>query len=144
MNNGNSNLLVRWLVLAVGVALAARFAPGIDYRDWTTLMLVVLLLSLFNAFLKPLLVLFTLPLVVLSAGIGLWVINAFLLLMASRIVDGFTVRNWGSAMLGSLIISITNIVFSSVIRIRKEQPRPGSPPRNRPGPPPGKGDVIDV
>ncbi|HLP06832.1 MAG TPA: phage holin family protein [Opitutaceae bacterium] len=147
MNNGFFNQMLRWLFLAMGVALAAKIVPGIHCDDGMTLLVVVILLSLFNAFLKPLLVLFTLPLVVLSAGFGLWLINAFLLWATSRFVDGFYVGGLGAALLGSLIISLTNMAFTVLFgakRVKAQRgPRgPQEPPR--PTPPPGKGDVIDV
>ena len=147
MNNGFFNLVLRWAFLAMGVALAAKIVPGISCVDGSTLFLVVVLLSLFNAFLKPLLVLFTLPLVVLSAGFGLWLINAFLLWGTSRFVSGFHVDGLWAALLGSLIISLTNMAFSTLfgakrVRVQRGPRGPQEPPR--PNPPPGKGDVIDV
>lgn len=144
MNKGSFNQVLRWLFLAMGVALAAKVVPGIRCDDGLALVVVVILLSLFNAFLKPLLVLFTLPLVVLSAGFGLWLINALLLWGASRLVDGFRVDGLFAALMGSLIISITNMAFSVLFNARtvKVQRGPAEPPR--PTPPPGKGDVIDV
>lgn len=147
MNNGFFNQMLRWLFLAMGVALAAKIVPGIHCNDGMTLLVVVVLLSLFNAFLKPLLVLFTLPLVVLSAGFGLWLINAFLLWATSRLVDGFTVRGLGAALIGSAIISLSNMAFTTLfgakrVRVQRGPRGPQEPPR--PTPPPGKGDVIDV
>ena len=148
MNNGLFNLVLRWVFLALGVALAARIVPGIAYADASTLFVVVVLLSLFNAFLKPVLVLFTLPLVILSAGFGLWLINAFLLWGASRLVDGFFVQGLFAALMGSAIISLTNIAFSTLVGPNKVRVRRGPAPqsdRRPPSPPPaGKGDVIDV
>lgn len=144
MNKGFFNQMLRWLFLAMGVALAAKIVPGIRCDDGLALVVVVILLSLFNAFLKPLLVIFTLPLVILSAGFGLWLINAFLLWGASRLVDGFRVDGLFAALMGSLIISVTNMLFSVLFNARtvKVQRGPAEPPR--PTPPPGKGDVIDV
>ena len=105
-------LVLRWAVLAVGVALAAAIVPGIDYDTWKTLLVVVVLLGLFNAFLRPILVLFTLPFVLLPLGLGLIVINALLLYAVGRWVDGFTVEGALAAVLGSLIISVTNMFLS--------------------------------
>ncbi len=144
MKEGLFNRLVRWLCLAMGVALAAKIVPGIHCADGLTLLVVVLLLSLFNAFLKPLLVLFTLPLVILSAGLGLWLINALLLLVTGRLVDGFHVDGFWAALLGSLIISVTNMAFSTLLGAKKARARREPPEPPRPTPPPGKGDVIDV
>jgi putative membrane protein len=128
------NLLLRWSIIAVGVALSAHIVPGITYDDGVTLLVVVALLSLFNAILKPLLVIFTLPFVVLSLGLGVWMINAFLFLAVSRLVDGFHVRDFWAAMWGSLIVSLTNIILSGLVKTRKLPP-----PR-----PPKSDDVIDI
>ena len=138
MNNAFVNLLLRWLVLALGVVLSTKIVPGISYDTGTTLAVVVLLLSFFNAVLKPLLLLFTLPFIVLSLGVGIWVINALLFLFAGRLVEGFHVASFGSALLGSLIVSGTNLVMS---RLLKPPPPRGPPPAGSPG---RRDDVIDI
>ena len=69
MNNAFVNMLVRWLILALGVVLSTKIVPGISYDTGSTLAVVVLVLSFFNAVLKPLLLLFTLPFIVLPLGI---------------------------------------------------------------------------
>jgi putative membrane protein len=128
------NLVVRWLVLAAGVALSAWLVPGITCDSGLTLLVVVVLLSLFNAILKPLLVAFTLPFVMLTLGLGIWLINAFLFLLVSRLVEGFHVRDFWSALWGALIISLTNVLLSGLIRTRVVVRRPPPPPE----------DVIDI
>ena len=134
MHRSGLNLVVRWLILAAGVALSTWLVPGIRCDSGVTLVVVVLLLSLFNAILKPLLVVFTLPFVVLSLGLGVWLINAFLFLLVGRLVEGFHVRDFGSALWGALIISLTNIVLSGMFRTRVVVHRPPPPPD----------DVIDI
>lgn len=142
MNQPFVNLLVRWLILALGVVLSAMLVPGIDYSDGTTLALVVILLSLFNAVLKPLLLLFTLPFIVLTMGVGVWLINALIFYFVGRLVDGFHVAGFGSAMLGALVVSLTNISLAGMLR--KNSRSPAAPPRAG-GPDGGKRDeVIDV
>ena len=136
MNSSLAQLLVRWLVLAVGVALAANFVPGISCDSGAALFTVVVLLSLFNAVLKPLLVLFTLPFIVLTLGLGVMVINALLFLFVGRLVDGFHVAGFWPAVGGALVVSITNMLLSS---LTKRPPRPPRPP-----PPPKRDDVIDI
>ncbi len=135
MNHPFVNLLVRWLVLALGVALAAAVVPGIHYDTGWTLAVVVVLLSFCNAVLKPLLMLFTLPFIILTLGIGVWLINAFLFLIVGRLVDGFHVSGFGSALLGAAILSVTNLVVSRLIT------SPPAPPKAKPA---AKDDVIDV
>ncbi|MGA2446861.1 MAG: phage holin family protein [Opitutaceae bacterium] len=129
------NLLMRWAILAVGVALSAVIVPGITYDSGVTLLVVVALLSLFNAILKPLLVIFTLPFVVLSLGLGIWLINAFLFLAVSKLVAGFYVRDFWSALWGALIVSLVNFFLSGLLHARRV-PRSTSPPK--------PDDVIDI
>jgi putative membrane protein len=127
------NLLMRWAILAVGVALSALIVPGITYDSGVTLLVVVALLSLFNAILKPVLVIFTLPFVVLSLGLGIWLINALLFLAVSKLVAGFYVHDFWSALWGAFIVSVTNFVLSGFLRTRRV-----------PRPPPRPDDVIDI
>lgn len=136
-------LLLRWLVLAIGVVLAAKIVPGIHYQDGMTLIVVVVLLSFFNAILKPLLVLFTLPFIVLTMGLGMILINALLFLFVGELVKGFYVEGFWSAVGGALIVSVTNFVLSMLLRSTPRRPGPPSPP----APPRGKGgsgDAIDI
>ncbi|HWA07961.1 MAG TPA: phage holin family protein [Opitutaceae bacterium] len=130
------NLLVRWSVLALGVALAATIVPGISCQDGVTLFWVVFLLSLFNAVLKPLLVLFTLPFILLTMGVGVLVINALLFLWAGRLVHGFHVADFWSALWGALIVSVTNIFLNGLLRRSDRPARPARPAK--------RDDVIDI
>lgn len=128
-------LLVRWLVLAIGVTLATKLVTGISCSDGTTLLVVVLVLSFFNAILKPILVLFSLPFIVLTMGIGMILINALLLYWAGNLVNGFHVASFGAAIWGGIVISLTNLVANAVIR--SPQPAPKAPAKKR-------DDVIDI
>ena len=141
MNHPFLQLLVRWSVLALGVTLATKLITGIHCDDVGTLAAVVLLLSLFNAILKPLLVVFTLPFILLSLGLGMLVINAFLFMLVGEMVKGFRVDSFWSALGGALIVSITNIIISMVIGKRPRPPGPpGSPTRHAVK----RDDVIDI
>jgi len=133
------NLLIRWAVLALGVAMSAMLVPGITYDTTLTLVVVAVLLSVFNAILKPVLVIFTLPFVVLTLGLGIWVINAFLFLAVSKLVPGFYVHDFWSALWGALIVSVTNMLLSRRLTVRSgPRPPPPPPPRAR------SDDVIDI
>jgi putative membrane protein len=137
MNNAFVNLLLRWMVLALGVLLSTRLVPGITCDSGMTLTVVVLLLSFLNVVLKPLLVLFTLPFIVLTMGLGIILINAFLFYFVGRLVNGFTVAGFGSALLGAVVVSLTNVILSRLMM------PPPKPPKG--GPRSGKqGDVIDI
>ncbi|MSU47283.1 MAG: phage holin family protein [Lacunisphaera sp.] len=135
MNSAFVNLLVRWAALALGVVLSTVLVPGISYDTSLTLFIVVVLLSFFNAVLKPLLMLFALPFIVLTLGLGIWLINALLFYFVGRLVVGFHVAGFGSALFGALIVSLANLVMSRVL----------APPRPPPGARPAKRDeVIDI
>jgi putative membrane protein len=138
-------LLLRWSILALGVTIAANVVPGIACDDATTLVIVVLVLSFFNAVLRPLLVLFTLPFILVTMGLGIVLINAFLFLMVGKLVDGFYVASFWSALGGALIVGVTSLILNKIL-VAKRGPRggkpgAGGPPSKRRG---GDSDVIDV
>lgn len=118
--NGLLQFLLRCAVLAVGVVIATKLVPGIRVDDGTTLLAVVLLLTLFNAVLKPLMVLFTLPFIVLTLGLGIVVINALLFLFVGKIVDGFSVDGFWPAVGGALIVSVTNLLLGGFVKKRDD------------------------
>ena len=136
MKSPFARLLVRWLVLALGVVIATRVVRGIHCSDLGSLIAVVVLLSLFNAVLRPVLVLFTLPFIIVTMGLGIIVINAILFLFVGRLVEGFTVAGFWPAVGGSLVVSITGFIVNGFIRT------PGGPPPRGPAPPPA--GVIDI
>lgn len=139
MNRTFINLLLRWLGLALGVAIAARIVPGIAYSGWDTLIVVAVLLSFCNAVLRPVLLLFTLPLVILSLGFGVVLINALLFLLVGKIVEGFQVAGFWPALGGSIIVSLTGLLMNVLLREHPAR-RPGAPPRKGRG----RDDVIDI
>jgi putative membrane protein len=138
MNSPILQLLVRWLVLAIGVTLATKLVNGITCDSTQTLIVVVLLLSFFNAILKPLLVLFTLPFIVLTLGVGVVVINALLFLFVGRLVDGFHVAGFWPAVWGALVVSVTNLVLSGFTRRAARTATPPPAVQKKPD------DVIDI
>jgi putative membrane protein len=138
MTSALKPLLVRWIVLALGVMLATRVINGISCEDGTTLLAVVLLLSFFNAILKPLLVLFTLPFILVTMGLGIVLINALLFLLVGRLVQGFHVAGFWSAVGGSLVVSITNLLVSSFVKSSAKPGKKAPPAAGK------KDDVIDI
>lgn len=145
MNAALKQLLVRWLVLALGVMVATKLVPGIACDDGLTLLVVVALLSFFNAILKPLLVLFTLPFIIVTMGLGVIVINALLFLFVGKLVDGFLVAGFWSAVGGSLVVSVTNLLVSAFVRGANPEPPKNGRGGAAGGRPAGKSDdVIDI
>jgi len=153
MNPRLVQLIVHWVVMALGVTLATKLVDGISCDSTATLIVVVLLLNFFNAIIKPVLVLFTLPFILLTLGLGVVVINALLFMFVGRLVDGFHVAGFWPAVWGALVVSVTNLILSGFTRRaavpRKEAPPEGAPPE---GAPPVRAprvkkkpdDVIDI
>lgn len=132
------DLLKSWIVIALGVIIAAHIVDGISYDSSWTLFIVVFLLSVFNAFLKPVLVILTLPLIILTFGIGLWFINALLFILVSKLVSGFEVASFPSALWGALIVSLVSMITNLLLGGRRRNDPPG------PGENINKDDVIDI
>lgn len=103
---------LRLLITAGGLWLAARLLPGLTIDRTETLLVAALLLGLVNAFVRPIAVVLTLPITVVTLGLFLWVVNAGMLGLVAWLLDGFRIAGLGSAMLGSLIVGLTSWVAS--------------------------------
>lgn len=99
------NLLLRIFVTSALVMLIAHFMPGVQVKDFLTSVIIAIVLGLLNLFIKPIIVLFTLPVTILTLGLFLLVINAVMILLCTKIVGGFTVDSFWAALLFSLILS---------------------------------------
>ena len=139
------NFLQRWVVTTLAVLLAAAMVPGIRYDTTATLLLASLTLGFLNAFVRPLLLIFSIPLLVFTLGLFIPVLNALLLLLVNHLVRGFVVPGFWSAFWGGIVISSVSIVLNLLLgkgpkfrgSIRRNKPR-GSDPGA------GSGPVIDV
>jgi len=105
-------LLVRWLIVAAGLWVAGAIVPGVVFHGTGTLLLAAALLGIVNAVVRPLAVLFTLPLTVLTLGLFLWVINAAMLGLVAALLQGFQLADFVSALLGSALVSLTSWLAS--------------------------------
>ncbi|HEY0046411.1 MAG TPA: phage holin family protein [Flavobacterium sp.] len=99
-------LLIRILITALLVTLLANFMRGVHVDSFLTSVVVAIVLALLNIFIKPLIVLFTLPVTIFTFGLFLLVINALLILLCTEIVGGFSVDSFWTALLFSIILSI--------------------------------------
>ncbi|MBU3680367.1 MAG: phage holin family protein [Flavobacterium sp.] len=99
-------LLIRLFTTALLVLLIAELLPGVSVASFTTSLLVALVLSLLNVFIKPLIVLFTLPVTLLSMGLFLLVINALIIILCAKIVGGFVIDGFWTALFFSIILSL--------------------------------------
>jgi putative membrane protein len=108
-------LVVTWLFNIIALWVAAEVLSGIGYDDneWV-LVLAALVFSLANMFVKPLVILFTLPLVILTLGIALFFVNLLMLYLTSWVVDEFTIDSFGAAILATIIIWIVNVILEAL------------------------------
>lgn len=108
-------LLTRWLVIAVAILLASIILPGIRVASLTTAIIAAAILGIINTFLRPVLLILTLPLTILTLGIFTFVLNAFMLLLVAYFVPGFEIDGFWWAFLGALIISIVSWIANRFI-----------------------------
>ncbi|HNK62820.1 MAG TPA: phage holin family protein [Anaerolineales bacterium] len=116
-----TKFIFRWLINAVALYVAVWIVPGIEYySDWVGILWLALIIGLLNALVRPLLKFLTCPLIILTLGFFTLVINTGILLLASNIGQslgiGLMVDGFGSALLGSIIMSLVSVVMSVIFR----------------------------
>jgi len=116
-----TKFIFRWLINAVALYAAVWIVPGIEYyNDWVGILWLALIIGLLNALVRPLLKFLTCPLIILTLGLFTLVINTGILLLASSIGQslgiGLVVDGFGSALLGSIIMSLVSVVMSVIFR----------------------------
>jgi putative membrane protein len=138
--------LQRWVITTVAVLVATHIVPGIDYRSWQGLLVATLVLGILNAFLKPVLMVLSLPLVLATLGLFAVVINAVLLYTVGQLLKDFRVESFGAAFWGALVISLVTLVLNSITRSgsTRIEVRRGKRPSSEKGPDDPGGPVIDV
>jgi putative membrane protein len=108
-------IIVRWLLLAAALLLVARLYPGVTVSGFTSALVAALVLGLLNTLVRPLLVLLTLPVTLLTLGLFLFVINALMFWSAAGVLDGFNVSGFGAALIGSLLYSLCGMVIDVAV-----------------------------
>lgn len=125
-----NGILVRLAITALGLWLATALVDGIRADDTFTLILAAIVLGLVNAVVRPVAILLTIPLTVLTLGLFLWPINAGMLWLVGRLLDGFDVASFGAALLGAALVSVTGWIGNAyigdggryeVVMIRREE-----------------------
>jgi putative membrane protein len=110
------HFIMRWAVTTIAVMVASSMIQGIRYDSKASLIGAALLLGILNAFLRPILLILSAPLILLTLGFFILVVNALMLFFVPGIVNGFHVDSFGSAFWGSIIISIVSWVLSAFFR----------------------------
>lgn len=120
MQNGSNNFLVRLLLTALAVLITSYLLPGVHVDSFLTALLLALVLALLNVTLKPLLIIITIPVTLVSMGLFLLVINAFMVLIASKILSPeFHVDGFWWALAFSLVLWAANTVLNGLTRSNK-------------------------
>ena len=107
-----AGIFVRTLIIALGLGLASALLPGVSISGAGTLAIAALLLGMVNAIIRPLVVLLTLPITMLTLGVFLLVINAGMFGLVAAMLDGFAVSGFWSALFGAVIVSLTGTLAS--------------------------------
>jgi putative membrane protein len=118
-------LLLKLIVSTIAVLVADLLLPGVEALDLLTALSVAVVLALLNTFLKPLLILLTLPVTLLTLGLFILVINAVLVLLAAHLIDSFRVDGFWWALLFSVLMSLVQGVLQGMDRPRRDPP-PGA------------------
>lgn len=122
------SFLIKWLISALSLALASWLLGGIIIDSGWALLLAALVVGLLNAFVRPIVMLLTLPLNILTLGLFSFVINASMLMITSEIVNGFTVNSFWSALLTAVIMSLVSFFLNIFMG---EDGKTGNKPRRR-------------
>ncbi|OGH06739.1 MAG: hypothetical protein A2171_01750 [Candidatus Levybacteria bacterium RBG_13_35_9] len=109
------SVLINWIVSAMVIFSIAYILPGVRVAEFTTALVVALVLGIINALLKPILLILTLPINILTLGLFTFVLNAFLILLVSYIVPSFKVDSFFAALIFAIVLSIASTVVHNFL-----------------------------
>lgn len=107
-------LLIKWVLFAGALLFTAWVVPGISFVSFTSALLAALVMGLVNIFVRPILLILTLPINLLTLGLLTFVINALMFLFVAKLVPGFNVNGFMAALLGSIVLSIISIFINRI------------------------------
>ena len=108
------SILVKWILNAVSLMIAVNFVPGTKIKGFLSALFVALVLGLLNAILKPVLEFFSFPLIILTLGLFSFVINAVILILASKFTEGFYIQDFSSALILAVVLSILSWILDLI------------------------------
>ncbi|MBK1614418.1 hypothetical protein CKO44_13160 [Rubrivivax gelatinosus] len=108
-------ILARWFLLAAALLLVANLYPGVTVHGFGAALIAAFVLGLLNTLVRPLLVLLTLPVTLITLGLFLFVINALMFWAAASVLDGFRVAGFGAALIGSVFYSLCGMVIDAAV-----------------------------
>ncbi|OGG34526.1 hypothetical protein A2363_04955 [Candidatus Gottesmanbacteria bacterium RIFOXYB1_FULL_47_11] len=110
------SIIVRWVLNALALYIVATILPGIHLSDFGSALVAVVIIGLVNVLIKPILFLLTLPVTVITFGLFAFVLNALMLMLASALTPGFKIDGFGTALLGSILLSLITTVLYSLVQ----------------------------
>ncbi len=107
-------MLVRLIINAISFYVVAYLIPGVEIKGWQPLLVLAIVWGIMAAVIKPILVILTLPINVLTLGLFTFVINALLLMLSAKIIQGFEVKSFTTALLAAVVLAIVNMFLSKI------------------------------
>jgi len=108
-------LIAKWVLNALALYIVSKIIPGIMLTDFGSALVAAIVIGLMNALVKPILLLLTLPINILSLGLFTFVLNAALLLLASSLTPGFKIEGFWTAVIGSILLSLISTILHSLV-----------------------------
>ena len=113
------SMLLIWLLSSLGIYLTSKLVKGFEVSSFGTAMLASVIIGFLNMIIRPLLLILTLPVNVLTLGLFTFVVNAIVLRMAAGILKNFEIKGWGPAILGALVLAMINIVIFWIFPVQQ-------------------------
>jgi len=111
--------LARWLISAISIYIIAGLSIGVNASSFKATLVAAAILGIVNTIIKPILVIFTLPITIMTLGLFTFIINGITLMITSSIVGGFNVSNIFAAVVASVLISIVNMILTNLVGVKK-------------------------
>lgn len=105
------SMILVWVLSALGIFLTSRIVSGFEVKSFGTAMLASLVIGFLNMIIRPILLILTLPVNIITLGLFTFVVNAIVLRMAAGVLKNFDIKGWGPAILGALVLAMINIVI---------------------------------
>jgi len=108
-------ILTNWILSAIAIVVISNYLPGVSVASFTTALVVALVLGIINAVIKPIIVILTLPINILTLGLFTFVINAMLILIVARLVPGFTIAGFVPALIAAIALWLISTIINFVL-----------------------------
>lgn len=112
------SLLLVWILSAAGIFFTSRLVKGFEVKSFGSAMFASLVVGFLNTILRPLLLILTLPVNILTLGLFTFVVNAIVLRMAAGMLSNFNIKGWGPAIFGAFVLALINIVIFSIFPVQ--------------------------